>query len=156
MMFAKEIHLVHRRDAFNADASLVNDAKKAKNVTFHTNMVVGEFLGNDKLTGVRLRSTTGKKTKDLHVDGVFLEIGLTANTDPIKDFIELNEKGEIPVQQDNATSISGFFAAGDVTDVPEKQIVVAAGEGAKAALSTYKYLIGKKLIAGKAMPDAWE
>lgn len=153
--FASEIHLVHRRDTFKADAALVQEVSKAKNVTFHTNMTVQEFLGNDTLTGVRLKSMDGQTTKDLTVDGVFLEIGLSANTDPIKDFIVLNEKGEIPVEADNATSISGFFAAGDVTDVPEKQIVVAAGEGAKAALSAYKYLVEKNLITTKTT-DTWK
>ncbi|KPK69057.1 hypothetical protein AMJ87_11025 [candidate division WOR_3 bacterium SM23_60] len=153
--FASKIYLVHRRDTFKADATLVQQVREAKNVTFHTNMIVQEFLGNDTLTGVRLRSTTSPATKDLSIDGAFLEIGLSANTDPIKDFIELNEKGEIPVQPDNATSRSGFFAAGDVTDVPEKQIVVAAGEGAKAALSAYKYLVDKKLITIQTT-DTWE
>ncbi len=154
--FASEIHLVHRRDTFKADAALVKEVKKAKNVTFHTNMTVQEFLGNDTLTGVRLKSTTSTTTTDLAVDGVFLEIGLSANTDPVKDLVRLNDRGEIPVRSDNATSVSGFFAAGDVTDVPEKQIVIAAGEGAKAALSAYKYLLDNKLITKKAPADSWE
>lgn len=154
--FAQEIHLVHRRDTYTADVALVKEVKKAKNVMFYTNMLVQEFLGENKLEGVRIRSTQGKATEDLHVDGVFLEIGLSANTDPVTDLIKLNEKGEIPVQPDNATSVAGFFAAGDVTDVPEKQIVVAAGEGAKAALSAYKYLADNKLITKKAPADSWE
>lgn len=153
--FASEIHLVHRREMYKADAALVAEVRKAKNVTFHTNMIVQEFLGNDTLTGVRLKSADSTTTKDVQVDGVFLEIGLSANTDPVRDFIVLNEKGEIPVHADNTTSISGFFAAGDVTNIPEKQIVVAAGEGAKAALSAYKYLVDNKFISRRAPADSW-
>lgn len=152
--FATEVYLVHRRDSFKADTSLVDEVKKAKNVKFYTNMVIQAFLGEEKLTGVRLRAIEGKETTDLQVDGVFLEIGLTPNTDAVKDFVQLNERGEIPVNKDNSTSIPGFFAAGDCTDVPEKQIIVAAGEGAKAAVSAYKYLLDKKLIQPKA--EAWE
>ena len=147
--FAQEIHLIHRRDTFKADPVLVKEAKQAKNVTFHTNMVVQEILGEDKLTGIRLQSTDGKERQDLLVDGVFIEIGLTPNTNPVKDFVKLNQRGEIPVARDNSTDIAGFFAAGDATDIPEKQIIIAAGEGAKAALSATKYLKEKKLIHKK-------
>ncbi len=153
--FATEIHLVHRRNIFTADVSIVNEVKSTKNVVLHTNMVVQEFRGDDRLKGVRLKSTEGN-IEDLEIDGVFLEIGLTPNTEPIKDFIDLNERGEIPVKADNSTAIAGFFAAGDVTDVPEKQIVVAAGEGAKAAISAYKYLLDKHLIEKKAAIEVWE
>jgi len=153
--FATEIHLVHRRDTFTADTSLVIEVKTAKNVIFHTNMVVEAFLGNERLKDVRLKSSGGKRIKELKVDGVFLEIGLTPNTDPIKGIIQLNDRGEIPVKADCSTTIPGFFAAGDVTDVPEKQIVVAAGEGAKAAISAYKYLLNKGLIK-REVPEAWE
>lgn len=152
--YAREIHLVHRRDTFSADTVLVEEVKKATNVTFHTMMEVVEFLGTEKLTGIVLRSPEKKKT-ELTVDGVFLEIGLSPNTDAVKDILKLNKHGEIPVRHDNATEIPGLYAAGDATDVPEKQIVVAAGEGAKAALSVYKYLIDNKLIIQQAPPDEW-
>ena len=153
--FATEIHLVHRRDSFTADNALFIEVKTAKNVVFHTNMVVQAFLGDERLKGVRLKSSKGKKIEELNVDGVFLEIGLTPNTDPIKGIMELNERGEIPIEADCSTTIPGFFAAGDVTDVPEKQIVVAAGEGAKAAISAYKYLLDEGLMKRK-IPEAWE
>ncbi|HVC29536.1 MAG TPA: FAD-dependent oxidoreductase, partial [Steroidobacteraceae bacterium] len=74
------------------------------------------------------------------VDGVFLEIGLAANSAPVRGLLALNEAGEIPVARDQATAVPGFFAAGDVTDEREKQIVIAAGAGARAALSADRYL----------------
>jgi alkyl hydroperoxide reductase subunit F len=76
----------------------------------------------------------------LAVEGVFLEIGLIPNSGPIQDLIELNDSGEIPVNRDQSTSVAGLFAAGDVTDFEEKQISIAVGQGAVAALSSYKYL----------------
>jgi alkyl hydroperoxide reductase subunit F len=147
--FATEIHLLHRSNSFKANASLVNEIKNAKNVKFHTNTIIQEFLGRDRLSGVKLKSTTGKESLSLHLDGIFLEIGLTPNTGPVRDLITLNKHGEIPIKDDNSTSIPGFFAAGDATDVPEKQIIVAAGEGAKAALSAYRYLLNRKIIQRK-------
>jgi thioredoxin reductase (NADPH) len=154
--FASEIHLIHRRDTFRADSELVKQVKGAKNVTFHTNTVVREILGEVKLTGVRLQSTSGEQHEDLQVDGVFLELGLVPNTQPVKELVKLNERGEIEITRENTTSVPGFFAAGDATDLPEKQIIIAAGEGAKAALTANNYLIEKKLITQKATADAWQ
>lgn len=72
--------------------------------------------------------------------GVFIEIGLVPNSDAVKELVELNKWGEVPVTPTNETTVPGLYAAGDVTDVPEKQIIVAAGEGAKAALRAHRYL----------------
>ncbi|MHB8842872.1 MAG: FAD-dependent oxidoreductase, partial [Candidatus Aquicultor sp.] len=78
---------------------------------------------------------------ELPVRGVFFEIGSAPSSMPVKDLVELDEKQEIIVDCSNKTSMPGIFAAGDVTSVPQKQIIVAAGEGAKAALSAYDYVI---------------
>lgn len=143
--FASEIHLIHRRKEFRADDVLVEEARQAKNVTFHTSMVVRSFLGKYKLTGVRLESVDGKERFDLNVDGVFLEIGLAPNTGPLKGLVGLNNRGEVPVNKDQSTAVEGLFAAGDVTDVEEKQISIAVGQGASAALTAYKHLMEKRL-----------
>lgn len=148
--FASEIHLIHRRKEFRADEVLLQGAQRAENVTFHTSMVVRSFLGKDKLSGVRLESIDGKKKVDLNVEGVFLEIGLTPNTKPLKGLIELNSRREVPVNKDQSTTLEGLFAAGDVTDVEEKQISIAVGHGALAALTAYKYLIEKKHTNSKS------
>jgi alkyl hydroperoxide reductase subunit F len=156
LSFASEIHLIHRRKDFTADASLIQ-VLKAKNVTVHAPMVVRAFLGKEKLTGVRLESVDGKERFDLNVDGVFLEIGLTPNTSPLNGLAELNERGEIPVNKDQSTGVRGLFAAGDATDVREKQISIAVGQGTQAALSAYKYLIENMLTKSKiGSKEAWE
>jgi NADH-dependent peroxiredoxin subunit F len=76
----------------------------------------------------------------LDVTGVFIQIGLVPNSDMVKDLVKLNQVGEVPINCSCETEIPGLFAAGDVTTVPEKQIVIAAGEGAKAALQAHRYL----------------
>jgi alkyl hydroperoxide reductase subunit F len=76
----------------------------------------------------------------LDVTGVFIEIGLVPNSDMVKDLIKLNQHGEVPINCSCETEIVGLFAAGDVTTVPEKQIVIAAGEGAKASLQGHRFL----------------
>jgi len=155
--FASEIHLIHRRKEFTADAALVEQVTGAKNVTFHTPFLVRAFLGEDKLTGVRLESVDGKDRYDLGVDGVFLEVGLTPNASPLKGLVELNEWGEVPVSRDLSTSVKGLFAAGDVTDVKEKQISIAVGQGALAALTAYKYLVESGLTKGKTgLKEPWQ
>lgn len=157
LSFASEIHLIHRRDEFKADETLVREVLGAKEVKVHKPMIVISFLGKDKLTGVRLQSVDGKERYDLNVDGVFLEIGLTPNTDPVKGLAELNERGEIPVFKDQSTSVEGFFAAGDVTDVEEKQISIAVGQGALAALTAHRYLFEKRLTKSRiGLKETWQ
>lgn len=157
LSYASEIHIVHRREEFTADTTLVQEVRQAKNVTVHVPMIVRSFLGESKLTGIRLESADGKESIDLNVDGVFLEVGLTPKTDPLKGFVELNERGEVPVNRDQSTAVEGFFAAGDVTDVEEKQIVVAVGQGALAALAAYRYLFQHELTKSRIAPkDTWQ
>lgn len=138
--FASEIHLVHALDSFQADPMLVQELRRAKNVSVHLRTEVREFLGRDKLEALRVASKEHPPGYDLAVDGVFLEIGLAPNSAPVRELLAVNEAGEIPVARDQATAVPGFFAAGDVTDEREKQIIVAAGAGARAALSADRYL----------------
>ncbi len=147
LSYAREIHIINILEDFQADPVLIKEVKKARHVTLRPGMQVMEFIGRDSLQGVRIESNDGKERSDLAVDGVFLEIGLIPNTASLKGFLELNDQGEIPVKRDQSTSVPGFFAAGDVTDESEKQIVVAAGAGAKAALSAYNYLMDKALLS---------
>ena len=96
--------------------------------------------GDPMVEGVVIKDTRSGETKRLNVTGVFIEIGLVPNSNPVKDLLTLNQRGEVTVNNAGETGLPGLFAAGDVTDVPEKQIVVAAGEGAKAALGAHRYL----------------
>lgn len=100
-----------------------------------------EITGEDMVTGLRLRDKESGKEKEVEVEGVFVEIGLIPNSSFVGDLVETNDAGEIIVDCDSQTNVEGLYAAGDVTTVPEKQIIIAAGEGAKAALGAYSYLI---------------
>lgn len=156
LSFASEIHLIHRRDTFKADAALIQEVEGDPKVTFHTPYQVRSFIGDERLTGVEIHSPQNGRTETLEVDGVFLEIGLSPNSKPIQELVRLNGQGEIPVNADRSTELPGFFAAGDVSDVPEKQISVAVGDGALAALTAYKYLVDRKLVARRpGLEDEW-
>ena len=134
---AKSIYLLQRGSQLKADTVLVEKAKTSEKVNIWINTQVREIVGDKLVTGIRVRRN-GKETL-LPVQGVFVEIGSVPNSEII-GFVEKNRWGEIIVNCECETNIPGLFASGDVTNVPEKQIVVAAGEGCKAALSTFRYL----------------
>lgn len=122
------------------DPVLIEKLKDAKNVTIYTEYQTEKILGESGVEGVIIRDTRTKNQTQLDVTGVFIEIGLVPNSDMVKDLVKLNQVGEVPINCSCETEIPGLFAAGDVTTVPEKQIVIAAGEGAKAALQAHRYL----------------
>jgi NADH-dependent peroxiredoxin subunit F len=122
------------------DQILIAKVKSASNLTIFLEHEVLEIKGKNSVEGIRIQDLKSKKEKELEVGGIFVEIGLTPNSALVKELVTLNRLGEIEVNCGNETGVSGFFAAGDVTSVPDKQIVVAAGEGAKAALQAHRYL----------------
>jgi len=122
------------------DQVLIDNLKNADNLTLFLEQEVLEITGENFVEGIRIRDLKSGQEKELEVGGVFVEIGLTPNSGFMKGVATLNHLGEIEVNCANETGVPGLFAAGDVTNVPEKQIVVAAGEGAKAALQAYRYL----------------
>jgi alkyl hydroperoxide reductase subunit F len=138
--FAKKIHLINRSDAFRADQPLIDEVLGSEIVTVHYGMQIEAFKGTNRLESVVLADRHGASGGELAVEGVFLEIGLSPNSAPLRDLAALNEKGEVIVDRQQATSVAGLFAAGDVTDEIDKQIIVAAGAGAKAALAAERYL----------------
>jgi alkyl hydroperoxide reductase subunit F len=134
---AKKIYVINVGADLTGDAVMIEKLRKAAGVEILPNTKVLEFLGERFLKGIRLELHGLKK--EIEVEGAFIEIGLVPNSAGV-DFAAKNELGEIVVNGSAETSVPGFFAAGDVTTVPEKQIIIAAGEGAKAALSAYRYL----------------
>ena len=122
------------------DAILIDKLSGANNLSIFTGYQTEKIEGQDFVTGILIRDLKSGESKRLEVTGVFIEIGLVPNTEPVRGLIELNKWGEVPISCSCETTIPGLYAAGDVTDVPEKQIVVAAGEGAKAALQAHRYL----------------
>ncbi|KPK20903.1 MAG: hypothetical protein AMJ70_07620 [Dehalococcoidia bacterium SG8_51_3] len=122
------------------DQVLSSQLKGAKKLTVFLEHETTEIKGQELVNGIRIRDVKSGEEKILEVGGVFIEIGLVPNSDAVKELVKLNQWGEVPVTPRNETSVPGLYAAGDVTDVPEKQILVAAGEGAKAALQAHRYL----------------
>jgi len=122
------------------DQVLIDRVKDAGNLTMFLEHEVTEITGEKLVDGIKIRDLKTKQEKELRVNGVLIEIGLMPNSTVAKGVAALNRKGEIEVTCNNETNIAGLFAAGDVTNVPEKQILIAAGEGAKAALQAHRYL----------------
>ncbi|MFN5993375.1 MAG: FAD-dependent oxidoreductase, partial [Betaproteobacteria bacterium] len=129
-------------EALKADAVLVRKLQSLANVTIHTNAQTTEITGNgSRVNGLTYKERTTGDIKHVALEGVFVQIGLVPNTEWLTGNVELSRFGEIVVDAKGATSVPGVFAAGDCTVTPYKQIVIAAGEGAKAALSAFDHLI---------------
>ncbi|MCZ2290467.1 MAG: FAD-dependent oxidoreductase, partial [Burkholderiales bacterium] len=130
-------------DKLRADQVLIDKLKSLPNVSIHVNAQTTEILGDgQKMTGLRYTDRVSGAEHQLDLAGVFVQIGLVPNTEFLHDSgVERNRFGEIIVDARGATSVAGVFAAGDATTVPYKQIIIAAGEGATAALSAFDYLI---------------
>lgn len=122
------------------DQVLIDKVKGAHNLTTFLEHEVLEITGEKFVDGIRIRDLKTRREREFEVSGILVEIGLLPNSDLAKDVATLNRPGEIEVNCGSETGVPGLFAAGDVTNVPEKQIVVAAGEGAKAALQAHRYL----------------
>uniref|UniRef100_UPI00261FABE1 FAD-dependent oxidoreductase n=1 Tax=uncultured Piscinibacter sp. TaxID=1131835 RepID=UPI00261FABE1 len=138
----EHVTLIEFAEALKADAVLVNKLRSLPNVAIHTGAQTTEIVGNgQKVTGLRYKERTTGAEHGIDLAGVFVQIGLVPNTEWLKGTLELSKYGEIIVDAKGATSIPGVFAAGDATTTPYKQIIIAAGEGAKAALSAFDHLI---------------
>jgi alkyl hydroperoxide reductase subunit F len=138
-VIAQSVSLIVR-NTMRADPVYVDLLKTKKNITVHLNSQITSLEGDKFLSAITIRDDKGTEQK-VALDGVFIEIGWLPNTDILDGFIALNEKKEIAVDCNGHTSVSGVFAAGDVTSVKGKQIIIAAGDGAKVALETFEYLM---------------
>lgn len=150
---AKHVYLINRSEKFRAQPYILDMIKGIKNIEVYCDSQITEIKGDDKVKSITMTdSITKTKTQDLAVDGVFIEIGYQAKTDWLKGTVDLNDKGEVIIDGDGATSVAGIFSAGDCSNNQYKQIVIAAGAGAKTALQAYKYIIAKD---GKAATPDW-
>lgn len=136
---AEHVYLISLT-SLTGDQILIDKITKADNLTMFLEHEVLEIKGEDRVEGIKIRNLKSKQEKEFDVGGVLIEIGLVPNSGAMKEVTTLNRLGEIEVNCANETGVPGLFAAGDVTNVPEKQIIVAAGEGAKAALQANRYL----------------
>ncbi len=138
----QHVRVIEFADTLKADAVLVRKLMSLPNVSVHTNAQTTEIVGDgSKVTGLRYRDRASGEEHPVAVAGVFVQIGLVPNTEWLQGTLELTRHGEIVIDERCATSMPGVFAAGDATTVPYKQIVIASGEGAKAALSAFEHLI---------------
>lgn len=134
---ARKVYVVNNTSGLTGDLIMRQKVESAGNVTLFNDSSVTLISGSKMVESIGIKNNTGEET--LFVQGVFVEIGLIPNSGFIKD-IDKNNRGEIKINFRNETNIPGIFAAGDVTDTPQKQIIIAAGEGSKAALSAFAYL----------------
>ena len=147
----EHVTLIEFADQLKADAVLVAKLKSLPNVTIHVNAQTTEITGDgSKVNGLRYKDRVSGEEKRVELEGVFVQIGLVPNTEWLKGTVDLSRFGEIVVDAKGHTNVPGVFAAGDCTTVPYKQIVIAAGEGAKAALSAFDHLIRTPM----AQPEA--
>jgi len=138
----EHVTVVEFAEQLKADAVLVNKLNSLANVTVYTNAQTTEITGDgSKVNGLRYKDRLTSVEHHVELAGVFVQIGLIPNTEFLKGTLELSKFGEIVVDAKGHTNVPGVFAAGDCTTVPFKQIVIAAGDGAKAALSAFDYLI---------------
>jgi alkyl hydroperoxide reductase subunit F len=138
----EHVTLIEFADQLKADAVLVNKLKSLPNVTIHANAQTTEITGaGGKVNGLSYKDRATDVVHHVELEGVFVQIGLVPNTEFLKGSLELSKFGEIVIDAKGHTSMPGVFAAGDCTTVPYKQIIIAAGEGSKAALSAFDHLI---------------
>jgi alkyl hydroperoxide reductase subunit F len=141
-----EVTLINFIKGWQADEALQERVKQSDKAILLDYHQLVRIEGKDRVTAVVLKNRENEKEENLDTNGLFVEIGLLPNNESVKNLVKLNEQGEVIVDSSCRTSVEGLFGAGDVTTVPHKQIVIAASEGAKAALSAYDYLINKSLI----------
>ncbi len=136
---AESVSLIVRR-TIRADPVYMQMLETKPNITVHTNAEITALRGDKFLSGITLKDEKGKE-QSMDIDGVFIEIGWLPNTDILDGFVELNAQKEVVVDLNCHTTREGVFAAGDVTSVKSKQIIIASGDGAKAALEAHEYVI---------------
>lgn len=141
--YASHIYLLIRSEKIKADATLAEEAKKNPKISIIFNAQATEIFGNILVEGLKYNDLTINKTKELAVSGVFINVGMSPKSEPIKDLVELDEMGQVKVFSVRGdTSQKGIWAAGDITNLPFKQILTASGDGIRAILDIYNHLRG--------------
>ncbi|GIW67366.1 MAG: thioredoxin-disulfide reductase [Candidatus Parcubacteria bacterium] len=141
----QKVYIINKNPEMKGDKVLIEELKRQSNVEIIYNALTQEIYGDEFVKGLKYLDKISGKIKDLKVDGVFIHIGLKANTDFVPDNWGIkNEYGEIVINQLCQTNMPGVFAAGDVTNIPHKQIGIAVGQGIIAALEVNKFLNSNK------------
>ena len=141
--YAKKIYILEFFEEMKGDPMTKEKLAQTEKVEFITNAVIKEIKGTKFVESLIYEDRKTSEDKEIKVEGVFISVGMMAKAEFATKLVELNKIGEIVIDKDNYTKTPGLFAAGDITDIKYEQVVIAAGEGAKAALAATEYL-GKK------------
>src|ERR671920_223397 len=153
--FADEVVLIHRREEFRASKIMLQRAENNPKITFLTDTVVEEILGEGSVEGVRVKNTKTGEEQTLVVDGFFAAIGHTPSTGIFEGLVEMDESGYILQREHTMTSVPGVFAAGDVSDKRYRQAVTAAGDGCRAAIDAERWLEDQGEAEHAEDPGVW-
>ena len=153
--FAGEVVLIHRRDEFRASKIMLERARKNPKVTFITDTVVEDVLGEDSVEGVRIKNLASGEVSELAVEGFFAAIGHAPATSIFKGQLEMDDGGYILQGENTMTSVAGVFSAGDVSDKRYRQAVTAAGDGCRAAIDAERWLEEQGEAEGAEDPAVW-
>jgi thioredoxin reductase (NADPH) len=138
--FAAEVLLIHRRDQFRASKIMLDRARKNPKITFITDTVIQDVLGDESVETIRIKNLKTGEEREVEVDGFFAAIGHAPATGIFEDQVEMDEGGYILQKENTMTSVPGVFAAGDVSDKRYRQAVTAAGDGCRAAIDAERWL----------------
>jgi len=138
--FAQKVKLIHRRDQFRGEKILQERVKKHDKIEILLDSIIEEIRGQEKLESIILKNVKTNQSSGIDLDGLFISIGADPNTGFLKGMLETNQWGEIVVKKNMKTSITGIFAAGDVTDACPNQVATAVGTGVAAAMAVDEYL----------------
>lgn len=134
-----KVTLLEFADELKADQVLQDKVRSLPNVEIFMHSQTMEVLGNgEKVSAIRIKDRKTEEVRNIELDGIFVQIGLAANSGPFRDVVDTNRPGEIVIDSHCRTSVPGIYAAGDVSTVPYKQIIISMGEGAKAALTAFE------------------
>jgi thioredoxin-disulfide reductase len=136
----EKVYLFVRTDKYRAEQVLIDSVKNAANVEIRNFTEIKEIIGDKKLEKVIVKNNQTNEEEEIALRGVFVEVGWQTQIDFIRDLVIVNDHGYVVIYNEAKTSAPGIFAGGDITDTPFKQVVISAGEGAKAALSAARYL----------------
>ena len=136
----KKVYAIIRDSEYLGEKSVLQKILKNAKIEKHYNSEILEIKGGEKVSAILVKNNKTGETSELKTDGVFVQIGWQAKTEWLKDLVERTEKGEIITSVSGETKTPGLFAAGDVTKIPTKQLIVSAGEGAKAGLRAVQYI----------------
>ncbi len=153
--FAGEVVLIHRRDEFRASKIMLDRARKNPKITFMTDTVVEDILGEEAVEGIRVKDLKTRTESELEVDGFFAAIGHAPATGIFEGQVEMDDGGYIIQREHTMTSVPGVFAAGDVSDKRYRQAVTAAGDGCRAAIDTERWLEEQGEAEHAEDPGVW-